>query len=161
MEKSSNRYIIFAVSILIIIVIVVVLVLTVGKKPNNSSAPTGSKATADKAQITKAWQTFFSLSTSLAQRENILQNGSQFTQSINSEFKALGSASPSVSISSIKLTSSSAANVVYTVDLNKQPVLSNQSGQALLISNTWKVSDSTFCQLLSLGGAKPQVCQNT
>ena len=105
-------------------------------------------------------ETVFDSSTSLEERENLLQNGVKFAQPIQTEFSSLGSTTSSVKINSVNLVNSSNANVIYAVVLNGQTVLTNQKGTAILVNNNWKVSDSTLCNLLSMAGEKPAVCQN-
>lgn len=141
--------------IALVVIIVIAVVLGIVLSNNNSSNNTA----ANKQQITTNWQQFFNYSTSLSQRESLLQNGSQFASVIQTEFSALGSAKPSAVVNSIDITNSSTAKVVYTVKLDGQPVLNGQTGQALLINNTWKVSDSTLCGLLAEDGLKPAVCK--
>ena len=105
-------------------------------------------------------KTFFAANTSTSQRESLLQYGSQFAQVINTGFTQLNSEKPSVIINSVSYPGSKIADINFTVYLNGQPVLKNQSGQALLINNSWKVSDSTLCSLVSTIGQTPPVCEN-
>lgn len=161
MEKQANKslYLVIAAIILIVIAILVV-VLVKHKNTNNAGALTAAQKTAAEAEIKTNWKEFFAYSTTLQNREKLLQNGTQFAQPIQSEFAALSTQASSATISSVNVLNSTSANVVYTVDLNGQPVLSNQKGQALYIGKTWVVSDSTICGLLSMGGDKPSICQN-
>lgn len=159
MKKSSMVFTLGIVGIVIVIVVVAIILLANHKSDKNSSL-TVAQTTSAKQQIQKNWQTFFAASSSLQERESLLQNGSKFEQQMKSEFAALGAESPSATINSITLKGTSAADVNYTVKLNGQPVLTNQAGEALLVGNTWKVSDSTLCGLLAQDGSKPSVCQN-
>jgi len=59
----------------------------------------------------------------------------------------------------VTLVSSTTARVVYTITLGGQPALKNQTGTAVRVGGTWKVSDKSFCALLSLEGTKPSVCR--
>jgi hypothetical protein len=45
--------------------------------------------------------------------------------------------------------------VTFDILLNGTPVLTKQTGTAVLENGTWKVSASEFCGLLSLEGYKP------
>lgn len=161
MDKTANKSLAMTIGavIVIIIVAIVVVLLTRNKHSNNSSSFTTQQMNADKQQITTNWQKFFAGSTSLQDRERLLQNGNQFAQTMQAEFSQISSQSPSATVNSISFINSSSANVYYTVSLSGQTVLSNQKGGALLVNNTWVVSDATLCQLLSLGGSKPSVCQ--
>lgn len=161
METRANKSLMFGIVAVVAIAIIVVVVLLLARQKNSNHTPalTAAQTNAAVQQIKTNWKTFYAASTSLQGREKVLQNGSSFTQPIQTEFKALGSQSSSAAVSSVNLLNSTSADVVYSVDLNGQPVLSDQKGQALLLNNTWKVSDSTLCQLLSLGGDKPSACQ--
>lgn len=164
MSKSA----IWGVAALVVVVVAVVLVLIFvpGSKTNKSTTKTNNatlssaKKTSDIKSIDSNFSTFFAVSTPMAERESLLQNGSEFAQPMQSEFSQLDNEKPSVTINSTTLSTSTSAKVVYTVDLNGQPVLKDQAGESLLISGVWKVSDSTLCQLFSLGGSTPSICNN-
>ena len=158
MSKIQTRSVIYVGVVIVVVVAVVVGILLASHKSNKGGLST-SQVAAAKAQINSNWQKFFAASTTLSDREKLLQNGSQFADAMQQEFSALGSASSSAGVTSINVTSKDKASVTYTVYLNKQPVLNNQTGQALLINNTWVVSDSTLCGLLNMGGSRPSVCQ--
>jgi hypothetical protein len=51
--------------------------------------------------------------------------------------------------------SATTAKVTYDILLSGTPVLTNQSGSAVLQDGTWKVSTTSFCGLLTLNGTKP------
>jgi len=156
-----------AVLVVVVVAVVLVLILVPGSKTNksttksNNAASSSSKNASDVKSIKSNFGTFFAVSTPMSVRERLLQNGSEFAQPMQSEFSQLDNEKPSVSISSVDLTTTNAAKVFYTVDLNGQPVLKDQTGEALLISGVWKVSDSTLCQLFSLSGTTPSICNNT
>jgi predicted PurR-regulated permease PerM len=157
-KKTRSLFISLFVAALLIVVIGVVLLVVHQHSKNNQSLTQAQQSSA-KAQIETNWKTFFAASTSLQQREALLQNGSKFTQPIQTEFSSLGSESSSADIVSVSLKGSTQAGVVYNVELNKQPVLINQKGVAIFLNNTWEVSDQTLCQLLKLGGDQPAACQ--
>jgi hypothetical protein len=162
MANQANKKMMGVVSVLVVIVVVVVLVLVVRHKDKNTLASlSAAQVSSAKTQIDHNWQTFFGPTASLQTRENLLQNGSAFAQIIQSEFAALGQESFSSTINSTTLTSTTAANVVYTGTLGGQVVLKNEAGSAVKVNNTWKVSDATLCQLLALDGSKPAVCKTT
>jgi uncharacterized membrane protein YeiB len=157
MAKQTSKTLVFSIIGLIVIVAVVAVVLVV-RHDNKTLSP--SQQTAAKQQIETNWKEFFAASTTLQGRENLLQNGSEFSQLIQGEFTELASQASSAIIASISFTNKTSANVEYTVDLNGQPVLSNEKGEALLTGSSWKVSDSTLCYLIGLSGSKPAVCKN-
>jgi hypothetical protein len=74
---------------------------------------------------------------------------------------ALGT-SASAKVSNVQLTSSKQATVTYTVYLGNTAALPNAKGVAVLENGTWKVSDASFCELLTLqnGGKAPSVCSS-
>jgi glycosidase len=146
-----------SIVVIVLAIIAVVIVLLVRNNNSSKSLSTSQKTTYTK-QIETNWGNFFKASTSLKNREAILQNGTAFAQPIQTEFNAFSTEDSAASISSIVFTTKTAANVVYTIDLGGQPVLKDQTGQALQIDNVWKVSDSTLCQLLSLAGTKTTAC---
>jgi len=148
------------VGLVIIVIVVVVIVLVAKNNNNNSTTQSSAQLNAEIQQIKSNWKTFFAYSTSLQGRENLLQNGNNFSQLIQSEFSSLASAKSSAVITKVNLTNSKTASVVYTVDLNGMPELNNENGQALLVNNSWVVSDSTLCHLVSLAGSTPAVCKS-
>ena len=162
---SRRMFWIIGEVVALIIIVVLVVVLTPAKSQDGGSKKVVSQLSAtQKTAATKLIEanvkTFFDSSTSMNQRVSLLQNGTSFAPAMESEFTQLDSEKPSVVISSVTFTNRTTANVVYSVELNAQPVLNHQTGQAVLINNIWKVSDSTLCQLLSLGGSTPSVCKN-
>jgi ABC-type transport system involved in multi-copper enzyme maturation permease subunit len=163
MQKQSSRSLTVGIGSIILIIIIVLVVVLVYRHKNANSVSSMSTAQINSAeqQIKSNWKTFFATTTSLQNRENLLQNGSQFTQEIQGEFAALGAESFSSTINSVNLTNTTAANVVYTVTLGGQTVLKDEKGTAVKVKNTWVVSDTSLCQLLGLGGSKPAVCKTT
>jgi hypothetical protein len=51
------------------------------------------------------------------------------------------------------------STVLYTITLAGQPALPNQTGIAVKEGGKWKVSDQSFCTLLSLQGTVPPACR--
>jgi hypothetical protein len=160
MRQQAKRPFLLGVIGLIAIVVIVVVVILVSSNTSKGSSLSPAQQSAAKQQIETNWKQFFAVNTSLASREKLLQDGSQFAQPMQSEFSSIGAQSFSSTISSISFNSSVSAKVVYSIYLDHQAVLSQQQGEALLINNNWVVSDSTLCQLLSLGGSKPAACEN-
>ncbi len=162
LSKSSLwSAIVFAVVVIALVLVIIFVPNSTKNKnnpPSNASLSSSQKTAAIQAALTN-FNKFFSLSTPMTERQALLQNGSQFAQIMNSEFSQLSSESPSVVVNSSSLTDASTLKVDYTVNLNGQPVLQNQSGEMLKLNGTWQVSDSTLCALLSLGGSVPAVCK--
>ena len=125
-----------------------------------SPASGSGNSSATTATIKTNWEKFFSGSTSDSQKVALLQNGSAFASTIGS-MSGLGT-SASAKVSDIKLTSPKLATVTYTVYLGNTAALPNAKGVAVLENGTWKVSDASFCELLTLqnGGKAPAVCSS-
>jgi hypothetical protein len=121
---------------------------------NNSNNNPSSK----KKNIRKNWKKFFSSKTDNETRMNLLQNGQKFKKSIQHFSSSKMAKDASVKVSKIQLNDNQKAMVTYTINLSGKPVLKNQEGKALYLSNTWKVSDETFCKLLSMSGNVPSAC---
>jgi hypothetical protein len=111
-------------------------------------------------EIRKNWKNFFSSKTKNKTRMNLLQNGKKFKKSIQhfSNSKMGKNASATISKVSFNGTKKKVATVTYTINLNNKPVLKNQDGKAIYANNMWKVSDETFCNLLSMSGKVPSAC---
>jgi hypothetical protein len=157
---KRKSLIISILGLVIIVVVVLVIVLVVRHNNKTSNTLTAAQTTTAKHQIETNYTNFFAAATSLQGRENLLQNGSKYSQLIQAEFTSLASQKSSAVINSISIPNKTTANVVYTIDLDGQPVLNKQSGQALFVNNQWQVSDKTLCDLISLSGSKPAVCQS-
>ena len=163
MSKTTLTSTIVLALVIIAVILVAVLVPSNKTKSSTSTANVGLSNTQKTAQIQAAeanFKQFFSVNTTMVQRQNLLQNGSQFAQAMNAEFAQLNNEAPSVIINSASLANATTVKLNYTVALNGQPVLPNQSGEALKINGIWQVSDATFCQLLGLAGTPPAVCTN-
>jgi len=160
MSKSTITSLVALVVVIIAVILIVVLVP--GKSNNgtakNSNTFTNQQKNTAANEIKNNVQTFFAANTPMATRVNLLENGSQFAKPMEDEFNQLDNEKPSVIINSINFANKTNATVNYTVELNGQPVLKNQNGTVLYINKTWKVSDSTLCQLLSMDGSTPSVC---
>lgn len=113
------------------------------------------------ASIKKAWTNFFSGKTSVASKVKYLQNGSQFTKVINEAMGLSVAKTLDVSISKVDVTSSSTANVVYSLSLSGQTALKDQTGTAIKVAGKWLVADSSFCSLVSLEGQSIPACSGS
>ncbi len=133
-----------------------------GQNTNNSTSTTSSAATQTSAknQIRANWVKFFAGTTSAQNKINLLQNGQQFAQVIQAQAQSATAKATTATVSNVSL-SGNTASVTYTIDINKQPALSNQKGQAVDVNGTWKVGDAAFCGLLQLSGSVPPNCPAT
>jgi hypothetical protein len=125
-----------------------------------SSHPSTTESTAAaQAQIKSAYQKFFSGSTSVSDREAVLQDGSKFKSVIQAFASNPLAKNVSVTVSSVKLQGADNAKVVYTVKLGSTG-LPKQLGTAVLQDGTWKVGDASLCKLVSLQGTTPSACKS-
>jgi hypothetical protein len=117
-----------------------------------ASAPTstGSGAAADVATITKNWEAFFNAATPTAQRVALLQNGSAFASVIQGQAGSGLASAATAKVSAVTVTSPTQATVTYAILLAGTPALTGQTGTAIKDDGQWKVSDSSFCALLTL-----------
>jgi hypothetical protein len=127
-----------------------------------TSAPASSGSASATAQITANWEAFFNGKTPAAQKIQLLQNGQTFASIINAQAGSSLAASAGAKVSSVTLTSSTQAKVIYDITLSGSTALSNQTGVAVYQGGAWKVGDASFCDLLGLenGGTPPSVCKS-
>lgn len=122
----------------------------------HAAAPAKKKPTAAEL-VKKDWQDFFSGTTSAAEKVRLLEDGSAFAPVIDAQAKSAIASSASATVSSVSVHGR-AATVHYTIDLAGKPVLSNQTGSAVLVGTTWEVGTASFCALLHLEGEKLPAC---
>lgn len=115
--------------------------------PEPTAAPTApADPDAAQAQITENWQAFFANGDPA-----LLEDGDQLTEAV----VALGAMAPpgqekTASVTEVTFTSDTEATVIYDLLIGGAPVLPGASGAAVLADDTWKVSKTTFCTLVSL-----------
>ncbi len=137
--------------------------LASGQNTNNNSNSTSASVaieTSTKNQIKANWVKFFAGTTSAQDKINLLQNGQQFAQVIQAQAQSATAKATTATVSNVSLNGNT-ATVIYTIDINKQPALSNQKGQAVDVKGAWKVGDAAFCGLLQLSGSLPPNCPAT
>lgn len=130
--------------------------------PASSAAASSPAAmTATQATIAANWTAFFNPKEPVAKRVALLEDGSTLEPAVQALASSSTSATTSAKVVSVSVESASAAKVTYDILLSGTPVLSNQSGSAVLQDGTWKVSTASFCGLLTLQGDKslPAACQ--
>jgi hypothetical protein len=122
-----------------------------------SSKKSSSSNTAE--QVKQVWTMFFEGSTPAATKVTLLQNGQRFASVIQAEANSPLAKQTKVVVSKVTPVSSTRAKVLYTITIGGQPALPNQTGVAVMEGGRWKVSDQSFCALLSLQGAVPPACR--
>lgn len=160
MTKSAIWSIAGLVVVIVAVVLIIIFVPNSSSSKKNTNSASNTKNTATINTIKSNFASFFAAGTTMSERQALLQNGSQFAQPMQSEFTALAGQKPSLTINSVTLSNATTAQVNYTVNLNGQPVLKDQKGEAVEVNGKWLVSDSTLCQLFSLSGSTPSICKN-
>lgn len=128
-----------------------------GTGPATSSSASASASTngaGDTAAVTRVWQSFFSKSTPISQKEALLENGTTTMMPAVQAFAAdprVGQAAATVQ--KVTFPSATEADVTYQISLNGTPMLSGASGKAVKVNGSWLVSDVTLCGLLQLAAA--------
>jgi hypothetical protein len=127
-----------------------------------SSAPASSSSGSATAQITANWEKFFSASTPLSQRVDLLQNGSQFSSAISAFSKLPLAGGIGAKVTGVAVTSATSAKVTYAIVSGSTTLLGGQSGTAVYQDGTWKVGDASLCGLFKLvpGGTLPAACSS-
>ncbi len=119
-----------------------------------------SNSSSDAAAVKQAWTSFFSGSTSAADKIKLLQNGQEFSQIINEATGLAISKTSSATVSKVVVNSPTSATVTYSIDLGGKPALQNQTGTAVRVNGSWLVGDSSFCALLALEGQSVPACSS-
>jgi hypothetical protein len=117
------------------------------------------KSSSDVAQITSAYEKFFSGKTSLSDREALLENGPKFKAVIQSFASNPLAKNVTAKVASVTLHGANKARVDFTVTLGSAS-LPTQVGTAVRQNGTWKVGDASLCKLIALQGSPPPVCKS-
>ena len=125
--------------------------------PKPAAASSGASA---KAKIVADWEAFFSGTTSASRKIALVQDGKAFAKVIQGQAGSGMAKSVRATVSKVTLNSATKATVRYSLTMGGQPALSNQTGQAVLQSGTWKVGAQSFCALLALEQVKVSVCSS-
>jgi hypothetical protein len=116
-----------------------------------SAAASGTAAgsSAAVAEITKNWTTFFDSSTPNSERAKLLENGSQFSASLDAFSSSPLAAAVTSKVDSVTLDSATKATVKYDLSAAGATVATGATGSSVLQDGTWKVGDDVFCGLLT------------
>ena len=129
-----------------------------GGSPASSGSSAASSTldqTSATAQVTQVWQSFFSKSTPISQKETLLQNGTTTMMPAVQAFAAdprVGQVTATVQ--KVTFPSSTEADVSYQISLNGTVMESGMAGKAVNVNGQWLVSDATLCGLLQLAAAQ-------
>jgi hypothetical protein len=123
--------------------------------PSTSATSLAFDQTAATAQITANWEKFFTPGTSIDERVALLQSGAALRAAIEQSATNPLQQQASAKVTQVTFTSPTQATVTYDVSLNGTVALPNAQGTAVLEGGTWKVSQDSFCSLLSLAATGP------
>lgn len=117
-----------------------------------TTSAAAASAETEKA-ITDAYVTFFDGTAPPATRAGLVEKGDAFKPFLEGMASDPRASGTSVTVSAVQLVDDKTADVTYTLLLGGNPVLPDQSGQALKEGDTWKVAAMTFCALLAVQGS--------
>ncbi|WP_058853751.1 hypothetical protein [Nocardia jinanensis] len=118
----------------------------------SSAAPAAASPETEK-EITDAFVTFFNGTAPAATRAGLVEKGDAFAPMLEGMAADPRASGTSVTVSAVELVDDKTADVTYTLLLGGNPVLPDQSGQALKEGDKWKVAAMTFCALLAVQGS--------
>ena len=113
---------------------------------------------AARAEVARAWATFFDGSSAVSVRKGLVDNAPVFSAVLTRLANNPLAAKSDAVVSVVRITSADAARVTYTVRVAGAIVLKDAHGTAVHTSDGWKVSRASFCALLALVGETPSAC---
>jgi hypothetical protein len=112
--------------------------------------------TGEAATIAENWAKFFDGKGPMQEKAGLLENGDQYAKQIEANASSPLAQGSSAQVTKVTITSDTGATVTYTILMNGQPVLPDQTGEAVKQDGVWKVGAQSFLALLALqGGAMP------
>ena len=133
-----------------------------GSRSGAATSPSGGSAVdaGTRAAITKAYETFFSSTSRLAQSEAALQHGAAFAAALKAEGESDYAKNSSAVVTAIKLAGPDVADVTFSIKQGSSVLLADGQGKAVRENGAWKVAAQTFCALLGLAGTPPKQCKD-
>lgn len=130
--------------------------------PASSASQAATSSTSPATEIAANWTAFFNPKTPVAQRVNLLQDGSRFASIIRAQAGSALASTASAKVTNVTVKSASEAAVTYNILVAGTPALKHQAGVAVLQNGTWKVGVASFCGLLTLenAGKTPAACKS-
>jgi hypothetical protein len=132
---------------------------TTSPTATSSGATTAAAKAAATAQIKHNWAVFFKSATPHATAASLLEDGQNLGAAVKfaAKIAKASGTKEAATVRKVTFTTPTSATVVYTLYGNGKPLLPNADGQAVLVGSTWKVSQATFCTLVTLGAAGKKV----
>lgn len=103
------------------------------------------------AAIKANWAKFFDVSTPVAERVALLQNGQQFTSILSAQASSAADRTTTEQVTAVTSIGAGQAAVSYNVLVSGKvvPALAGIGGTSVYEGGTWKVSSSDLCNLLT------------
>ncbi|MEV4241494.1 hypothetical protein AB0J47_40760 [Nocardia sp. NPDC049737] len=124
----------------------------------SSSVAVGQADAATTKAISDAYILFFDGKAAPDKRAAGVERGSEFLTLLQGQAADPQAQSTSVTVSAVKLTGAGHADVTYTLLMGGNPVLPDQTGEAIQEAGQWKVAATTYCALMALQGGKSTAC---
>jgi len=105
-----------------------------------------------KAEINKAWETFFNPAIPVEQKKDIVENYDALKPILDEQKTNPQAQMIKAAVKDVTLQGDTNATVTYDIvnTQTNEPLLPNASGQAIKQDGHWKVSQQTFCSLIKL-----------
>ncbi|MEV0685389.1 hypothetical protein AB0I35_16145 [Nocardia sp. NPDC050378] len=123
-----------------------------------TTAAAGGADAATTQAVTAAYTTFFDGKAPTNDRVALVEGGEAFRSILEGQAQTPQAQGTSVTVSAVKPTGDTTADVTYTLLMGGNPMLPDQTGQAVKEGQSWKVAKSTFCALQALQGQTPATC---
>jgi len=121
-----------------------------------ASSSTSVVLSGDEATIAANYVAFFDGTKSVADKAGLLENGQQYTKELEAQADSPLREMATATVSAVKITSPTTADVTYSILVGGTPALPNQPGKAVQQDGVWKVSADSFLALLALqAGSAP------
>jgi len=121
--------------------------------PSPTPSPTPNAAAA-KAEITLAWETFFSPKGTVAAHVALLQNGPAFATELAKSAKDPTAQNLSAKVLTVVILGPSASVTYDLLGKGGAKLLPGAMGTAVEEQGVWKVSKATYCTLITLQDPK-------
>ncbi|MFI7188215.1 hypothetical protein ACIBQ0_00655 [Nocardia nova] len=134
---------------------------TAAAATTSAAAPAAGTSAADPATtkaVTDAYVLFFDAKQPADKRAAAVEKGDVFAPVLAAQANNPQAQGTSATVSKVVTVDAGHADVTYTLLMGGNPVLPDQSGQAVQENGQWKVAASTFCALLKLQGGTAPAC---
>ncbi|MFG1773660.1 hypothetical protein ACGFIX_29130 [Nocardia salmonicida] len=123
-----------------------------------TSATTAATDPAAVKSITDAYVLFFDGKAPADKKVAVVEKGTAFTPLLQAQAANPQAQSTSVTVGGVKLIDANNADVTYSLLMGGNPVLPDQTGQAVREGGQWKVAAATYCALMAIQGGTSPAC---